>query len=121
MALAVAMASWYSWDAMHGVDFTLAGAASETLSGALLPINTLGALLWCGFITTALVLWGETFVMKKVPSTDVGVIFSTEPLWATLSAVVLLGDHLTTQEACGGALILMACLGTQVKLGGDDA
>ena len=37
------------------------------------------------------------------------VILTTEPLWATLFAVALLGEALAPTDWAGGALILSAC------------
>ena len=50
-------------------------------------------------------------VFKRVPSTDASLILASEPLWATLVALWLLGGHVTVSEAVGGTLILgaLAC------------
>ena len=60
-----------------------------------------------GFISGALVLWGETLLMKEVPSTETGVIFATEPVWAAAFAAALLNEAVTPQELAGGGAIEM--------------
>lgn len=112
VAMLVATAAW------HAADGGLAGGAEQWLqqvqaaSGAqplLLP-----ALLWMGLVTGAGVLWGETIALKKVPSTEAGVIFATEPLWAAGFAALLLHDAIAPNELLGGAAIVLACLCLQL-------
>ena len=72
------------------------------------------SILFMGFISGALVLWGETLLMKEVPSTETGVIFATEPVWAAAFAAMLLHDSITQQELVGGGAIVLACLALQL-------
>ena len=72
------------------------------------------AILFMGFISGALVLWGETLLMKEVPSTETGVIFATEPVWAAGFAAGLLHEAVTPQEMVGGGAIVLACLALQL-------
>ena len=108
----VATAAW------HAADGGLAGGAEQWLqqvqaaSGAQ-PL-ALPALLWMGLVTGAGVLWGETIALKKVPSTEAGVIFATEPLWAAGFAALLLHDAIAPNELLGGAAIVLACLCLQL-------
>lgn len=74
----------------------------------------LPSVLFMGFVSGAGVLWGETIALRKVPSTEAGVIFATEPLWAVGAAALLLHDAVTPQELAGGALIVFACLALQL-------
>jgi len=112
VALFVAMGGWSAYEAMgvnptQWVDGIVAAQASEP---RLLP-----ALAWMGMISGAGVLWGETIVLKQVPSTEAGVIFATEPVWAAGFAAVILNAEITQNEIMGGAAICLACLALQLN------
>jgi len=66
------------------------------------------ALGYTSLISTALTIWLQAKVFKRVPSTDASLILASEPLWATGFAVALLGDSVQPTAALGGALILAA-------------
>jgi len=74
-------------------------------------------LVWVGIVTTAAVLYVETWAMEKVDGTEAGIIFASEPVWATAFASVVLGESFGAQELAGAACILLACLLTQLRLG----
>ena len=76
--LAVAMIGWALFDVHGDVPALLATASSYSFSD-------MGYLVWTGLFTTAAVLWGETKVMQDVSGTQAGIIFATEPLFATVS------------------------------------
>ena len=86
----------------------LAANAAEPM---LLP-----SIAFMGLVSGALVLWGETIVLEMVPSTEAGVIFATEPVWATGIAAVLLNQAITPNEILGGGAIFVACLALQLDL-----
>ncbi|KAL3930558.1 MAG: hypothetical protein SGPRY_001488 [Prymnesium sp.] len=65
-----------------------------------------GAVLYTGVISTALTIWLQAKVFANLPALDASLVLTTEPLWAALCAVLLLGDTLTTENYVGGALIL---------------
>jgi drug/metabolite transporter (DMT)-like permease len=88
----------------------------DPMAGATFAIAALPAILFMGLITTAFVLWAQTAAMGEVPSSEAGVIFATEPIFAAVWASLMLGDSLTAEEAMGGTLIIVACLATQLKL-----
>ena len=85
---------------------------------------------YTGLISTALTIWLQAKVFKRLPSTDASIILASEPLWATAFAAVLLGDTLDWSAGVGGALILAALATNQglldahlpaSLLGGDDS
>lgn len=66
------------------------------------------SLLWAGTIASALTIYCQMLVFSKLPAVDASVLLTTEPLWAALSAVVLLNAHLGPADFAGGMLILVA-------------
>ena len=66
------------------------------------------ALAYSGAITTALTIWLQMLVFAKLPAVDASVLLTTEPLWAAVAAVALLGDRLGASDYAGGLLILLA-------------
>jgi len=71
-------------------------------------------LLWVGIVTTAGVLYIETWCMEKMDGAEAGVIFASEPVWATMFASQVLGERFGMTEGIGSAFILSACVLTQV-------
>ena len=84
--------------------------SSCALPGALLSPSTSFALLWTGLVTTAAVRIGETTGLSRVAASDASVIVATEPLWASLFGILLLGEGLQMNELVGGALVVAAPL-----------
>jgi len=116
VCLVVAMAGWRAFDVVGagGVAVSPADYVDhlQLLNGAeslLLP-----SIVWMGLISGAAVLWGETVVLKDVPSTEAGVIFATEPVWAAGSAALILHESISANEFIGGAAIVIACLCLQI-------
>ena len=88
--------------------------AAYTLPGVLgTPVGP--AIAWTGVVTTALTRIGETRGLARVCATDASVIIATEPLWASVLGVVLLGEVLAPNEIGGGALVMLAPI-----VGGSD-
>lgn len=80
-------------------------------SGSLaVPIS----LLWTGLVTTALTVFGETFAMRNVSAAESTVILSTEPIWGTAFAAILLGETIGWNTGLGAVLIVSACTWTSV-------
>jgi len=90
--------------AMSGASSGWDGAERLRASGW----SVTGALLYSGVITTALTIWLQMLVFAKLPAVDASVLLTTEPLWAAIAAVVLLGDRLAPTDYAGGLLILLA-------------
>mmetsp|Transcript_65426 Transcript_65426/g.151823 ORF Transcript_65426/g.151823 Transcript_65426/m.151823 type:complete len:454 (-) Transcript_65426:93-1454(-) len=109
VTLALAMLVWAL--ATDGASGYMQEATAMLSSGP----QTLGILAWVGFVTTAGVLYIETWAMEKVDGSEAGIIFASEPVWATIFASVVLGERFGFHEAAGGACILLACLLTQLR------
>lgn len=72
------------------------------------------ALLWLGLLATTLAFWIQSHFQSRLSATETGILFSLEPLWATLLAVsgwvpgVM--DHLAPRQWVGAGLLLLAAL-----------
>ena len=96
------------------------GGGGGGIFGSGWSVKEAAEVTWMGFVTTAGVLWGETAVMKSVSAAEAGIIFSTEPLWATAFASFLLSEALHGEQVAGAGLILLGCLLSVVTPGDDD-
>eukprot|EP00930_Biecheleria_cincta_P098854 TRINITY_DN90504_c0_g1_i1.p1 TRINITY_DN90504_c0_g1~~TRINITY_DN90504_c0_g1_i1.p1 ORF type:complete len:489 (+),score=106.35 TRINITY_DN90504_c0_g1_i1:69-1469(+) len=79
--------------------------------------EVLGTLFWVSLVTTAGVLYVETWAMERMDGAEAGIIFASEPVWATIFASLTLGEQIGAKEGLGGLLIVLACILTQVPLG----
>ena len=82
-----------------------------------LPSNSLGwvAVLGLGIICTAFCFIAQAVVQQYTSPTHTGLIFSLEPIFAALFAMVFLDEGLTTQLLIGGAFILVGNLVAQLE------
>jgi drug/metabolite transporter (DMT)-like permease len=76
-----------------------------------------GAVVYLGLIATALTTWLQTLGQGRVPALQAAVIYTMEPVWATLFAWALLGERIGLMGAVGGALVLLATLWAQIPTG----
>ena len=90
-------------------DSLLPTTTASTMDGMETFDWTIAApLLYSGAITSALTIWLQMTVFAKLPAVDASLLMTTEPLWAVLTAVVLLGDVVGANDYVGGGLILLA-------------
>jgi drug/metabolite transporter (DMT)-like permease len=68
------------------------------------------AILYTGLVTTSLTVWLQTVALARVSSSEVVVILSTEPFFASVMASRLIGEPMRGMAAVGGALIFLACV-----------
>ena len=94
-----------------GAIFTLAFEAPQ------LPTTTIGwvAILGLGIICSAFCFVAQAVVQQYTSPTHTGLIFSLEPIFAALFALVFLGEGLTTQLLIGGAFILVGNFVAQME------
>jgi drug/metabolite transporter (DMT)-like permease len=78
----------------------------------------LGALFWTGVVTTALTIYMETVALKTLSAAETTLLFSTEPLWGTAFASVVMGEQLGISAALGGVMILSGCIFSNLGLKG---
>jgi len=73
-------------------------------------VNIVFALLWTGLISTALTIYMETVALKTVSASEATIIFSTEPIWGSLFAALIVGERMGLESGLGAALIMGGCL-----------
>ena len=76
--------------------------------------TALAALVYLGCVTTAGGLWLQTLAFRRVSASDASMILSSEPVWAALFAMALLGESVSLTEAVGGGMIISACLANEL-------
>jgi drug/metabolite transporter (DMT)-like permease len=108
LTLAVCMVAWLL------VESGPQGATQEVFDLFTAGPDVLALLAWISIVCTAGVLYVETWAMQQIDGAEAGIIFASEPVWATLFASVVLGEQMGSSEAMGGLLILAACLLTQL-------
>jgi drug/metabolite transporter (DMT)-like permease len=72
--------------------------------------QVLFGLFWTGCITTALTVYMETLALKTLSAAETTLIFSTEPIWGTAFAALVMGEQLGVDSAVGAVLILTGCV-----------
>merc|ERR1719261_1376268 len=78
--------------------------------GHLLSPQIAAAVAFSGVIATSLTIWLQSIVFSRLPAMEASIILTSEPLWATLFAVLLVGERVGMLEGIGGALIIAACV-----------
>lgn len=73
------------------------------------------AIIVTGLFATALAFGLQTWAQQYTSATRTAVIFSLEPVFALLTAVLFGGERLTAAAAGGGVLILMGILLVELK------
>jgi drug/metabolite transporter (DMT)-like permease len=68
------------------------------------------SLAWTGLVSTALTVYMETVALKSVTAAETTLILSTEPLWGSFFAAILMGETFGFDAAIGGILILLGCV-----------
>jgi drug/metabolite transporter (DMT)-like permease len=109
--------------------FTLLGVAAMCTTWAAMNGHTLndvgpvlqndivrGSLLYTGLVTTAGGFLLQSLAFKRVPATDVSIILTSEPIFASALAAVLLGETVHSSDIMGGFLIISACLNNELKI-----
>jgi drug/metabolite transporter (DMT)-like permease len=68
------------------------------------------SLLWTGVVATALSVYMENLALETLSATETTLIFTTEPLWGTAFAVIVMGEQFGLNAAVGAGLIVTACI-----------
>lgn len=76
----------------------------------MLEWHRLAAIGWTGIVTTVVAIFLEGIALQTATATDASIAFSSEPVWASLFALLLLNEKLGMNSYVGGAIILTACL-----------
>jgi drug/metabolite transporter (DMT)-like permease len=78
--------------------------------GHLQSPEVVAAIAFSGIIASSLTIWLQSIVFSRLPAMEASIILTSEPLWATMFAVLLVGEHVGLLEGVGGALIIAACV-----------
>ena len=70
----------------------------------------LQSIVWTGLITTALTVYMETIALKTLSAAETTILFSTEPIFGSVCASVVLGETFGATGYVGGVMILAGCL-----------
>ena len=73
---------------------------------AISSLTVVLALVFNGVLGTAFALWAQNYYQVIVPSAQVAVIFSTEPIFAAIVARLFFGGIVTLNVIFGGMLVL---------------
>lgn len=103
-----------------GITHTITLDFAQILTWVTTP-TVLFSLFWTGVITTALTVYMETLALKTLSAAETTLIFSTEPLWGTAFAALIMGEQLGMDAAMGAVLILSGCLFSNLGLDGLKA
>ncbi len=79
------------------------------------------ALLYLGLVVTIGPLWGQAMGQRWVPAHEAALLYTLEPVFATIFSILLLGEGLSLHGAIGAVCILMATGVSQVKIRGFGA
>lgn len=80
--------------------------------------SILMSIFWTGVVTTALTIYMENLALETLSAAETTLIFSTEPLWGTAFAAVVMGEQLGFNASVGSFLILIACIYSNLGLHG---
>lgn len=80
--------------------------------------SILFALFWTGCISTALTIYMENMALETLSAAETTLIFSTEPLWGTAFAAVVMGEQLGMNAGFGAFFILSACIYSNLGVNG---
>ncbi|MEH2206187.1 MAG: DMT family transporter [Nostoc sp.] len=72
-----------------------------------------GAIFYLGLLATAAVIWLQTLAQQWVSSDEAALLFTLEPLFATIFSFWLLGEHLGIRGLIGAILVLVALIVSQ--------
>jgi drug/metabolite transporter (DMT)-like permease len=104
-----------------GNAFTLSNiAAAYPWKEWLTDPSILFSLFWTGCITTALTIYMETMALETLSAAETTLIFSTEPLWGTAFAAMVMGEQLGMNAGVGAFFILTACVYSNLGLSGME-
>ena len=94
------------------VVIALVCTAATAHDGIVLPSRTGDwlSVLYMAVVVGALGLLGQTWAQAHLPPTRTAIIMSMEPVFASLFAVSLGGEDVTTRLLVGGSLVLVAML-----------
>lgn len=91
------------------------GSAGWMASAAHLPMNAWIALVYLGLLASVLVVTLQAWGQQRVDAMRSAIVFGLEPVFAALTAWVLLGEQLGWAGLSGAALIVAALVFSQLS------
>lgn len=95
--------STFSSSGMEGVSGLLWQLPDILSAPGLMP-----SLLFSALIGNVLTMWLANEALRRVKGSDVALLAASEPLWAAVASMMLLGDVMQANEMLGGALLIAA-------------
>jgi drug/metabolite transporter (DMT)-like permease len=69
-----------------------------------------GTIVWNGVVATGLTTWAQTIGQQAASATTANLVYTTQPVWATLFSYLLLGDRVEPSVLLGGSIIMLGLL-----------
>lgn len=79
------------------------GGFTNEISSSL--VISMGAILWTGWVTCAYTIYAQSFGQRMVGPADSNLIYTTQPLFSSLFAYLLLGETLGSYGYVGATMI----------------
>jgi len=96
--------------AAGGLLLALATPVRSVREVAAVPAGAWLVIVYLGLLGTAFAFLAQLHAARVSSPTRVGMILSTEPFFAAVFAVLLLGEHLGPYQLAGGTLILLCAV-----------
>lgn len=74
------------------------------------------AIVYLGLAATALTTWLQTLGQRYVSAPEAAIVYTLEPVWASLFAYIVLSERMGPQGLVGAALVLVATLVSQLPM-----
>ncbi|KAJ8601866.1 hypothetical protein CTAYLR_002680 [Chrysophaeum taylorii] len=68
------------------------------------------ATLWCGAMTCAYTIWAQSYGQFDISPARANLVYTSQPIFSSLFAALLVGERPTLATLAGGTLILLAVL-----------
>jgi drug/metabolite transporter (DMT)-like permease len=82
----------------------------EHVAQSLFHWTVIGPLLYLAMFSTVFAFWGQATAQTQLGPAEAAVLFCIEPVTAALLSVFWLKEPMTSQQALGGALIVVAMI-----------
>ncbi|MDF5725390.1 MAG: DMT family transporter [Rhizonema sp. PD37] len=70
-------------------------------------------ILYLGLVATALIMWLQTLAQQWIPSEEVALLYTLEPIFTAIFSFLLLDEQLGTKDLIGATLVLFAIVLSQ--------
>ncbi|MEZ5115853.1 MAG: EamA family transporter [Candidatus Nanopelagicales bacterium] len=101
-----ASAAWAVIAPWWGFPYDVLGAATDPVAGGFPELPVWAVMVWSVLLGTVIPFLLVIGSLRRIGAQRAGVVATTEPLWAGLIALVLLGETLTWVQALGGCIVI---------------